>query len=146
MVKTILILCAAALAFGADDPWAKVKELKTGAELHVYKRGVLQPLNVKMNELTDDNLVVVSKNTQMAIPRDQIERIDARPSGRTRTVTNTGTAEQNAATDPRSAIPGPNQPPGAVHASTTTTASGVTWTKQDFETIYRKTAGSPPKK
>jgi hypothetical protein len=146
MWKSVIILCAAAVAFGADDPWAKVKELKTGAELHVYKRGVVQPLVVKMDELTADNLVVVVKNTQTAIPRDQIERIDARPSGRTRQVTNTQNAEQNAATDPRSTIPGPNQPPGAVHAASTTTASGVTWTKQDFETIYRKTAGSPPKK
>jgi hypothetical protein len=146
MWKTAIVLCAAVVAFGADDPWAKVKELKTGAELHVYKRGSVQPLNVKMDELTDDNLVVINKNTQMAIPRDQIERIEARASGRTRTMTNTQTAEQNAATDPRSAIPGPNQPPGAVHAATTTTSSGVTWTKQEFETIYRKTAGSPPKK
>jgi hypothetical protein len=127
-------------------PWAKVKELKTGAELHVFKRGAMQPLVVKMDELTDDNLVVIVKNVQTAIPRDQIDRIDARPSGRTRQVTNTQTAEQNAATDPRSAIPGPNQPPGAVHAASTTTSSGVTWTKQDFETIYRRTAGTPPKK
>jgi hypothetical protein len=146
MWKTAILLCATAVAFGANDPWAKVKELKTGAELHVYKRGSVQPLNVKMDELTDENLVVINKSAQMAIPRDQIERIDARASGRTRTMTDTQTAEQNAATDPRSAIPGPNQPPGAVHAATTTTASGVTWTKQEFETIYRKTAGSPPKK
>jgi hypothetical protein len=146
MVKTILFLCAAALAYGAADPWAKVKEVKTGAELRVYKRGAIQPLAVKMDELTDENLVVINKNAQLAIPRDQIERIDARPNGRTRTVTNTQTAEQNAATDPRSTIPGPNQPPGAVHAQSTTAASGVTWTKQDFETIYRKTAGTPPKK
>jgi hypothetical protein len=147
MWKTAILLCAAAtIAFGADDPWAKVKELKTGAELHVYKRGSAQPLNVKMDELTDENLVVINKNAQLAIPRDQIDRIDARPNGRSRQMTNTQTAEQNAATDPRSTIPGPNQPPGAVHASTTTTASGVTWTKQDFETIYRRTAGSPPKK
>jgi hypothetical protein len=146
MVKTILVLCAAVVAFGANDPWAKVKEVKTGAELRVYKRGSVQPLTVKMDELTEENLVVINKNAQLAIPRDQIERIDARPTGRTRTVTNTQTAEQNAATDPRSTIPGPNQPPGAMHAATTTTASGVTWTKQEFETIYRRTAGSPPKK
>ena len=136
----LLLLCAAALAFGADDPWAKIKELKSGTELHVFKRGATQFLTVKMDELTDENLVVINKNVQLAIPRDQIERIDARPNGRARTVTNTQTAEQNAATDPRTAIPGPNQPPGAVHAQTTTTASGVTWTKQDFETIYRRTA------
>src|SRR3989442_14639786 len=142
MWKSFLILCAAALAFGADDPWTKVKQLKTGAELRVYKRGAAQPLTVKMDELTDENLVVISKNAQMAIPRDQIERIDARASARKRTVTDTQTAEKNAATDPRSNIPGPNQPPGAVHAPTTTTSSGVTWTKQDFETVYRRTAAA----
>src|SRR5215472_10442642 len=146
MVKTILILCAAALAYGADDPWAKVKELKTGAELRVYKRGSVQPITVKMAELTDENLVVINKNEQTAIPRDQIERIDARPSARTRTTTDTATAEKNAATDPRSNIPGPNSPPGALHAPTTTASSGVSWTSQPFETVYHRTAGSPPKK
>ena len=64
MLKTIITLCAAALAFGADDPWAKVKELKTGAELQVYKRGSVQPLSVKMDELTDQNLIVINKNAQ----------------------------------------------------------------------------------
>ena len=147
MLKSVFFgLCCAALLSGADDPWAKVKELKSGSELRVYKRGAAQPLTVKMDELTDDNLVVISKNTQTAIPRDQIERIEARPSGRTRTTTDTVTAEKNAATDPRSNIPGPNQPPGAAHASSTTTSSGVTWTKQDFEVVYRRTAGAPPKK
>ena len=142
MLRAFLLLCAAALAFAADNPWTKVKEIKTGTELHVFKRGATQFLTVKMDELTEENLVVISKNTQLAIPRDQIDRIDARPNGRARTMTNTQTAEQNAATDPRSTIPGPNQPPGALHAQTTTTSSGVTWTKQDFETIYRRTAGS----
>jgi len=28
-----------------------------------------------MDELTDDNLVVINKNAQTAIPRDEIERI-----------------------------------------------------------------------
>jgi len=147
MMKTVILVCAGALlAFGADDPWAKVKQLKTGAELHVYKKGAVQPITVKMDELTDESLVVIVKNEQTAIPRDQIERIDARPSGRTRTTTDTMTAEKNAATDPRSAIPGPNQPPGAVHASTTTTSSGVTWSSQGFETVYHRTAGTPPVK
>ena len=146
MCKTVILLCVAVLAFGADDPWAKVKELKTGTELQVYKRGSIQPLSVKMDELTDENLVVINKNAQVAIPRDQIDRIDARPGGRTRTITDTVSAEKDAASDPRSTIPGPNQPPGAVHAPSTTTSSGVTWTKQGLETVYRRTAGSPPKK
>ena len=141
-----LFLTVAALAVAADDPWAKVKEQKTGTELQIYKRGAAKPLTVKMDELTDENLVVIEKKSQVAIPRDQIERIDARPSGRTRTTTDTVTAEKNAATDPRSNIPGPNQPPGAVHAQTTTTSTGVNWTSVGFETIYRRTAGTPPKK
>jgi hypothetical protein len=146
MLKTILILCASALAFGADDPWAKVKELKTGAELQVFKRGTAQPMTVKMDELTDDNLVVISKNAQTAIPRDEIERIDARSGGRTRTPTEPKTTEKNAATDPRSTIPRPNSPPGAMNAPSTEVSSGVTWNKPGFETVYRRTASMPTKK
>src|SRR5690242_10376192 len=135
MFKTVVVLIAgAALAFAADDAWKKVKELKTGAELQVYKRGSSKPLTVKMDELTDENLVVIEKKGQIAIPREEIERIDARPSGRTRTTTDTVTAEKNAATDPRSNIPGPNQPPGAMHAPTTTASSGVSWNSQGYET------------
>ena len=84
MRKLALFLCTAFLAFGADDPWAKLKELKTGTELRVYKKGAAQPLLVKMDELTDDNLVVINKNEQTAIPRDQIDRVDYRPSGKSR--------------------------------------------------------------
>ena len=145
MLKTILVLCAAAVAFGAEDPWAKVKELKTGSELRVYKRGSAQPLLVKMGDLTDDNLVVVNKKEETAIPRDQIDRIEARLAARTRTTIDTESAEKNAASDPRSSIPGPNAPPGAMHAPTTTTSTGVQWTKQDFEVVYRRPTGAPKK-
>src|ERR1039457_7074597 len=84
MRKLALFLGTALLAFGADDPWAKVKELKTGAELRVYKKGAAQPLLVKMDELTGDNLVVIDKKAQTAIARDQIDRVDYRPSGKSR--------------------------------------------------------------
>jgi hypothetical protein len=35
----LLLLLAGLVAFGAEDEWAKVKALKTGSELHVYKKG-----------------------------------------------------------------------------------------------------------
>lgn len=38
MRKLALFLCTAFLAFGVDDPWAKLKELKTGTELRVFKK------------------------------------------------------------------------------------------------------------
>jgi hypothetical protein len=147
MLKTIVVLCAAALAYGADDPWAKVKELKTGTELQVFKRGTAQPMMVKLGDLTDENLLVINKTEETAIPRDQIERIDARSGARSRTINETKVPEKNAATDPRSTIPGPNSPPGAMSSPSTGVSSGVTWNKPGFETVYRRTAAStPPKK
>src|SRR5437899_2928313 len=96
MRKLVLLLSTVALAFAADE-WVKVKEQKTGTELRVYKRGAAQPLLVKMDELTDDNLVVINKSEQTAIPRDQIDRIDARPVTKRSFKPVTTTAEKNAA-------------------------------------------------
>ena len=53
---TLFLVCSALAAFGADDPWAKVKAIKSGSELRVYKKGAAQPLLVKMDEATDDRL------------------------------------------------------------------------------------------
>jgi hypothetical protein len=145
MPRFALFLCAAVLAFGADDPWAKLKELKTGTELRVYKKGAAQPLLVKMDELTDDNLVVIDKKEQTAIARDQIERVDYRPSGKSRVTTETKTKVNDGVGDPKAVIPGPGQQgnPGP----STSTSSGVSiGSKPDFETIYRRPTGGPPKK
>jgi len=79
VLKLFLLVLAAAAAFGADDPWHKVKELKSGTDLRVFRRGSSQPQLVQMGELTDDNLVVIDKKTQRAIPREEIDRIDSRP-------------------------------------------------------------------
>lgn len=144
MWKFILFLCTALAAFGADDPWAKLKELKTGTELRVYKKGASQPLLVKMDELTDDNLVVINKNEQTAIARDQIDRVDYRPSGKSR-VTKESTSKVNDATnDPKSGIPNPS--PGAPGPSTSTSNTVSIGSKPDFEVIYRRPTGGAPKK
>jgi hypothetical protein len=66
-------MLAGFVAFGADDEWTKVRSLKTGAELRVYKKGSTQPVSAQMDELTDENLVVIVKKTQTAIPKDQID-------------------------------------------------------------------------
>ena len=143
MRKLALLLGSALLAFGADDPWAKVKELKTGTELRVYKKGAAQPLLVQMDELTDDNLVVIDKKQQTAIARDQIERVDYRPSGKSRVTKETTTKVSDSVGDPKAVIPGPN--PGAP-GSTTSTSSNVSFgSKPDFETIYKRPPSSPKK-
>src|SRR5581483_171517 len=79
-----LALTAACLASGAgiktDDGWGKVKELKSGTELRIYRKGAAQPILAKAGDATDDKLIIVLKNTQSAIDKSEIERIDARPT------------------------------------------------------------------
>ena len=124
----ILFLLAGLVAFGADDPWAKVKALKTGAELRVYKKGSAQPVAAQMDELTDANLVVLIKKTQTAIAKDQIDRIEARPSGTGKPVKETTTKE---------GIGQDGQP-------TSSTSTGFSWgDKGSFETVYRRPPAAP---
>jgi hypothetical protein len=140
---TMLLFCSILLAFGADDPWAKVKELKTGTELRVYKKGVPAPLLVKMDELTDENLVVINKNEQSAIRRDEIDRIDYRPGGKSRIVKESTTKTNDHFGDPKAVIPSPR--PGSSAPSTTTSSNVSIGSKPDFEVIYRKPTGGPKK-
>ena|ERR1017187_3174945 len=144
MRKLALLLCTALAAFGADDPWAKLKELKTGTELRVYKKGAAQPLLVKMDELTDDNLVVINKNEQTAIPRDLIDRVDYRPSGKSRLTKETTTKVSDGVGDPKAVIPGPQQQ-GTPGPSTSTSSNVSIGGKPDFETVYKRAVGAPEK-
>src|ERR1700690_2825267 len=108
MTKLLFVLLAASAAFAADDPWAKVKDLKGGTELRVYKMGIAQPILAKFADVTGDNLIVVVKNEQIAIAKDIVDRIDYRPNKGSRTTKETISKQ----TDP-DPIPGP---PGRVSA------------------------------
>jgi hypothetical protein len=133
MFRVLLFVAAAAAAFGADDPWAKVRELKSGAELRIVKKGAAQPVLAKFDEVTDENVLVVLKNAQVAIPKDQIERIDYRPAkpGRVKADTKTTPPEPPTGVD-RTTVPITNRPSRSM-------TSGVTIeSKPDFETVYRR--------
>ena len=124
----LLLLLAGLVAFGADDDWSKVKALKTGSELKIYKKGSSQPVSATMDELTGDNLVVVIKKTQTAIPKDQIDRIDARAGGGAKWTKETRTTD-TVGSD------------GSPTSSTSTNYS--TSGKPNFETVYRRSSGAP---
>jgi hypothetical protein len=125
----LLLMLAGLVAFGADDDWTKVRALKTGAELRVFKKGATQPVLAQMDELTDENLVVIVKKTQMAIPKDQIDRVDARPAG--------GGAKKETTT---------KQSVDADGKETTSTSTGYSFGgKPDFETVYRRPPSAPKK-
>jgi hypothetical protein len=131
--RAILLLAAVSALFAADDPWAKVKDLKSGAELRVFKKGPAPPVQAKFDELTADNLVVVVKNEQVAIPRDQIDRIDARPAQTgSRVTTKSETKEIDP--DTRPAPPGYSSQTPRQSSSTSVNVGS----KPDFATIYRK--------
>ena len=141
MRAALLILLSALAVFAADDPWAKVKDLKAGAEIRVYKKGSSQPMAALMGDLTEDNLIIVVKKEQSAIPRDQIDRIDARPPAGRRMTTQTTTKQTYP--DANSAGPSPNKGADVPGSSTDTNVSFGS--KPDFETVYRRPTGGPKK-
>ncbi|HLK69907.1 MAG TPA: hypothetical protein VKU19_41040 [Bryobacteraceae bacterium] len=138
MSKLLVFFLVAAAAFAADDPWAKVRDLKSGTELRIYKKGAAQPVLAKSADVTDDNLVVLVKNEQIAIAKDLIDRIDYRPQGgRATTETKTKT------TDP-DYTPGPMNRGAAVPGTSSSTSVGI-GSKPDFEVLYRRPPATPKK-
>ncbi len=53
----------------------------------------MRAISAQFSELTDDNLIVTVKKTETAIPRDQIDRIDARAPSGSRITRETNTTE-----------------------------------------------------
>ena len=137
MSKLLLLLCCgASLLPAATDAWEKVRKLPGRAELRVYKKGSVQPLLVKFGELTDDRLVIIDKNQQTSIAKEDIDRIDARASGKRPVTHESTTTTSDHAADPHSPQPG----------ISTTTSSGVSFgNRPDFETVYRRPPPAPRK-
>jgi|SRR5579872_6500245 len=146
MSRFAILLLTAAVALAADDPWARVKQLKSGTEIRVLKKTSTQPVLGKIDEANDENLILVVKNEQIAIPKDQIDRLDARPAppaGRAARETTTTTNQGNPAHEPRAGMNGMDKPEGGSGYSSSTTYSPQG--KPDFETIYRRPS-PPPRK
>ncbi len=139
LYRGICLLLAATAAFAADDAWSKVKELKSGTELRVFKKGSIQPILAKSDDVTEENLLIIVKNEETAIPKDQVDRVDYRPS-KARVTTETKTKT----TDPDT-TPGPPGHGSLTPGSSTSTSVGI-GSKPDFETIYRRPSPPPAAK
>jgi hypothetical protein len=142
MRRSFFFLLTAITIFAAGDAWTKVSKLKSGTEVRIFKRAASQPMLAKLDEVTSDNVVVVLKNEQVAIPKDQIERIDYRPAqtgGKLVKDTKTIVTDPDAKTASRPPQEGPATP------STSTSTNLSIRSKPDFETIYRRTSSAPPK-
>jgi len=142
MRAIIFLLGAMGLASGADvktdDTWAKVKELKSGTEIRVYKKGMAQPVLAKAGDATDDKLIIIVKNSQSAIDKKDIDRIEARLAGGKRT-TMTSTSKS---IDPTSQTTDGVRPENYPRPGTSSSAGMSIGSKPDFETIYQRRPGA----
>ena len=135
-----LLLTVTSIAFCADDPWTAVTKLASGTEIRVVKKGSGQPVIGKFDEANDDRVLLVVKNSQVSIAKDQIDRLDARPSSPSRVKVE----GKNTVDDPQAAKEpqvGMNGHPGG--SSTTSSTSVSVGGKPDFETVYRRALGAP---
>jgi len=136
MIRRYLSISALAIAaVAADDPWDKVVNLKHGAEIRIYKKGAKEPLVAKFDEADAERVLIVSKDSQMAVAKDDMERLDARPQPKT-PPRKSSTSTTGKTTDP-DYTPHPNAGvpvPGTSYGSSVSLGSG----KAEFETVYRR--------
>jgi hypothetical protein len=133
MMRGVIFLIAWGM-LGADDPWTKVRDLKSGTEVRIFKKGGKQPLTGKIDEANAERIVVVLKNEQTAIAKEEIDRLDYRPSG-----SRVKPTSQTKVEDPKADKP-PVGPPGMARPGMSSSAGMSVGSKPDFETIYRRPA------
>ncbi|HVW09754.1 MAG TPA: hypothetical protein VHC90_14295 [Bryobacteraceae bacterium] len=135
MIRLALILLAALTLFGADNPWLKVQQLPNRSELRVYRKGEKSPLNAVLADTSGDAIVVVAKDKQLTIHKDEIDRLDARPPARSGKPEVTSTSKQS---DPDyTPQPGPGERPAL---PSTSASSGISFggNKGEFRTVYTR--------
>jgi hypothetical protein len=133
MARIAVVLLAALTLLAADNPWTKVRQLPDRSDLRIYQKGQKNPLNAILADATEDRIVVVAKNRQLTIAKDDIDRIDARPApekGKP-AVTKTQTSSDPDYTPQGHPDTGPALP-------TTSTSGGLSFggDKGDFKTVY----------
>jgi hypothetical protein len=142
MTRLAFLLLTAAALLGADNPWTKVQELKSGSELRIYKKGSMQPVIATFDEANEERVIIVVKNVQTAVPKEDIERIDARPAAqKTRKINSESTAKT---TNPDYTDTGSHSVP--VPGTSYSSSVGMSGSpRPDFETIYRRPMAGPKK-
>jgi hypothetical protein len=137
MIRSALFLLAVFTLLAADDPWAAVQNLKGRSELRIYKKGSREPFLATFDEANSERILIVVKNQQMAIAKEDVDRLDARlPARSDRKVTKESSVKT---TDPDYTPhpPGGSNVPGESY-STGLSVGGSG--KPDFQTVYRRPA------
>jgi len=136
MWRRFLFLALASASFAADDGWAKVKALASGTELRIVKTGTRVPILAKLDEATDESLIIATKTEQLSIAKEQLEKIEYRPkqtaSRVMRETTTDNTPLNKEAARPS---PGPTHTPGPSGSSSSNVMIGG---KPDFQVIWTR--------
>ncbi len=138
MRRPLLFLVAVTLM--AADPWSKVRELPSGTELRIYKTTSRQPIIASLDEVTDQNIVIATKAEQMAIPKDEIDRIDYRPGKAATRVTR---ESKTTTSNPSAGAPLDRAYSRSTGPQTSTSTSVSVGSKADLETAYRRIPPAP---
>ena len=150
-LRLLLVPFLLALTALAGDDWDKVKDLPSGSSLKIYERGSAQPKFAEYADVTGSSLIIIVKNEQVAISKDAIDRIEARPpakKGEKKLVQSTRVndpAQPSADAGPHGPTAGP-QLGGPGTPSYSSSASVVYGDKGDFVTVYRRASGPTPQK
>lgn len=133
---TALTILTATSTITAAEDWARVRALKSGTEIRIHQKGVDKPVHAKMDEADADRILVVVKNEQRAIARDEIDRIDARPGAPVARITN-DTKATTGSEESRKTMRTPLERPRTGSLSSGVSIGG----KPDFEVVYRRPPG-----
>ena len=128
-----------AMAFATEDAWNKVKELKSGSEVRILKAGSKDAVLGKIDEADDERVVVVVKNTQLAIAKADVVSLEARPLGGSRVKKESRTEKVDPAAElakSKVPVPGASATPGLSSSSSSVSFGN----KPGFELVYRKGA------
>jgi hypothetical protein len=63
----------------ASDPWDKLTNIKSGSDLRIYRKGAAEFTAAKSAYVTERKVVVIIKNTETAIDKNEIDRVESRP-------------------------------------------------------------------
>ena len=133
MKRIVLLLLTAMAALAAEDPWVQVRELKSGTELRIYRVNTKEPFLAKLDQASDESLIVITKNGQVSIPKEDIQRLDCRRVPPHRRVKETRADRKIA---PKGAETTSNTIPGAT--TSVKTRLDIP-SKPGFEKIYART-------
>lgn len=124
--------------FETEDAWQSVIALAAGTEIRVLRKDALnKPVLGVFDEADGERLVLVVKNEQVAVPRAQIQQVDARPKAGSR-VTRTSQSTQNMPMDrPTAANPAERVRPVPPNSSSSTSSGISIGSKPGFEVVYK---------